>query len=69
MSKKRKTGFPEDSWVVEYIDKMNPSDSFEGEPMSRSEAEIKYADLTENGTQKTEQDKTCLGNYRLRQKA
>lgn len=35
MSKKPKTGFTQDLWVVEYIDRMNRSDSFEGQAMPR----------------------------------
>ena len=69
MSKKPKTGFTQDLWVVEYIDRMNRSDSFEGQAMPRAEAEAKYAALTDNGTRKTAQDKTSMGYYQLRQKA
>lgn len=69
MSKKAKTGFTKDLWVVAYVDRMTPSDSFEGEPMSREEAEAKFAKLTDNGTRKIAQDKHCLGYYQLRQKA
>jgi len=53
MSKKPKTGFTQALWVVEYIDRMNCSDSFEGQAMPREEAEAKYAALTDNGTRKT----------------
>ena len=69
MSKKPKTGFTQALWVVEYIDRMNCSDSFEGQAMPREEAEAKYAALTDNGTRKTAQDKKSMGYYQLRQKA
>lgn len=41
MSKKIKTGFVNDLWVVEHIDRMNPENSFEGKVMPRAQAEEK----------------------------
>ncbi len=39
MSKRKKTAFPEDLWVVEYVDQMDWDGNFESEPMPREEAE------------------------------
>jgi hypothetical protein len=65
MSNKRKTGFPLDLWRVDYIDRLNMEDSYNGEEVSREEAERRYRELTNNGTQRTEGDKNALGYYRL----
>jgi hypothetical protein len=68
MSKRRKNvALPEVLWVLEYIDHMTPSDSFEIEAMPREQAEARYAQLTENGTRETSKDKNALGCYQLRQ--
>jgi hypothetical protein len=68
MSKRRKNAaLPEVLWVLEYIDYMTPSDSFEIEAMPREQAEARYAQLTENGTRNTVKDKKVLGYYQLRQ--
>lgn len=68
MSKRRKDEFlSEPLWVVAYIDRMTPSDSFDSEEMPREHAEARYAELTDNGTRKTIQDKNALGYYQLRQ--
>jgi len=54
MSKRRKNAaLPEVLWIVEYIDNMIPSDSFDGEAMPREQAEARYAELTKNGTHET----------------
>lgn len=34
MSKKRKTAFPNDLWVVEYIDRMDRDGDYVSEPLS-----------------------------------
>jgi hypothetical protein len=68
MSKRRRNAdLPEAQWVVDYIDNMTPSDSFESEPMSLEQAEHQFAKLTENGTRNTSKDKYALSYYQLRQ--
>ena len=68
MSKRKKNAdLPEPLWVIEYIDCMTPSDSFDSEEMPREQAEARYAELTENGTRNTVKDKKVLGYYQLRQ--
>ena len=66
MSKRKKTGFPDELFVVVSVDRMNPENSFESEPMAREMAEKEYNDLTDNGKRKTPQDKNCLQHYELR---
>lgn len=66
MSKKRKTGFPKDLWVIEYVDRMHRSGGFSTEPMSRAEAEAELARLTEQGSRATEHDREALEYYQLR---
>jgi glutaredoxin 2 len=68
MSKRKKDeAMPEVLWIVEYIDHMTRSDSFDGEAMPREQAEARCAELTENGTRETSKDKSALGYYELRQ--
>ncbi|MCL7744273.1 hypothetical protein LV476_04815 [Guyparkeria hydrothermalis] len=68
MSKKKKTGFPKDLWVIEGVDRMNWDDDFRvAGPMPREEAHAEYDRLTENGTTKTAQDKSALSYYVMRQ--
>ena len=68
MSKKKKTGFPDDLWVVEHKDKMNwGDDSRTAGPMPREEAQAEYDRLTENGTKNTPHDKLALSYYAMRQ--
>ena len=68
MSKRRKDeALPEALWVIEYFDRMTPSDSFDSEEMPREQAEAQYAELTENGTRNTIKDKKVLGYYQLQQ--
>lgn len=66
MSNKRKTGFPKDLWVVEYVDRMHGAGGFNSEPMPRTEAEAELARRTEQGKRATEHDKEALGFYQLR---
>ncbi len=66
MSKKRKTGFPNDLWVVEYVDRMHGSDGFSTEPMPLVEAEAELARRTDQGKHATEHDKKAFGYYQLR---
>ncbi|KAA1173948.1 hypothetical protein FWJ25_11110 [Marinobacter salinexigens] len=54
-------------WVIDYIDRMTPSDSFESALMSFEEAERKYNALTDGGVKNTDKDKKSLMCYRLRQ--
>lgn len=65
MSKKPKTAFSDDLWAVEYVDHISPDDGHVSASMTRSEAEARYAELTNNGEKKTEHDKGNLGFYRL----
>ena len=48
------------------VDRMNPENSFESEPMARETAEKEYNDLKDNGKRKTPPDKNCLQHYELR---
>ena len=66
MSKRKKTGFADELFVVVSVDRMNPEDGFKSEPMAREMAEQKYNDLTDNGKRKTPHDKNCLQHYELR---
>lgn len=66
MSKRKKTGFPNDLWVVQYVDRMNWSDSYDSEPMPRAEAERKLAELTDNRTKHTERGQNTF-YYTLKQ--
>ena len=66
MGKKSKTAFPNDLWVVEYIDQMDRDGGHVSESLSREAAEALYSDLTENGTRATSKDKYALGYYVFR---
>ena len=39
MSKRKKTSFPDELFVAVSVDRMNPEDGFESEPMAREMAE------------------------------
>ena len=68
MSKKKKTGFPEDLWGIEGEGRMNWGDGFRvAGPMPREEAQAEYDRLTESGTGKTAHDKSALSYYVMRQ--
>ena len=67
MSKKHKTAFPKDLWVVEYIDRMDRDGEHVSESLSREAAEALYAERTSNGTRATAKDKFAMGYYVLRQ--
>ncbi|GLR62787.1 hypothetical protein [Marinospirillum insulare] len=45
MSKKRKTAFPKDLWVVEYIDRMDRDGEHVSESLSRENTEALYAEM------------------------
>ena len=66
MGKKYKTAFPNDLWVLEYVDRMDRDGGHVTEPHTREAAEALYADITENGTRATSKDKNALGYYVLR---
>lgn len=64
MSKKKKTGFPKDLWVIESKDHMNwDDDSRVAGPMPREEAQAEYDRLTDDGTKNTPHDKSALSYY------
>lgn len=69
MSKKKKTGFPKDLWIIQGEDRMNWGDGGYrvAGPMPREEAQAEYDRLTENGTTKTAQDQSALSYYVMRQ--
>jgi hypothetical protein len=54
-------------WVLEYVDRMNPSGSFDSEPMPYEQAKRQYDNLTSSGITKTVEDKDALSYYGLRQ--
>lgn len=53
-------------WVVDFIDRMSPSDSFSGDPLPFEEAQNEYNRKTENGTVNTAKDKYAIVYYDLR---
>jgi hypothetical protein len=52
-NKKKKTGYPDGLWSVNFIDLFNPDDSFKGEAATKEVAEAEYKRLTSNETQYT----------------
>lgn len=68
MSKKRKTGFPDDLWGVFLIDEFDwDSDIFTvAGPIDRESAHAEYEKLTAGGTRETERDKHAFTYYVLR---
>ncbi|PSF12193.1 hypothetical protein C7H09_04770 [Marinobacter fuscus] len=65
-SKARKAAQANALWVIDFVDRMTPSDSFESEPMPYEAAKERYDSLTANGTTKMERDRKSVCYYRMR---
>ena len=66
MGKKNRIKHEPEFWVVEHIDRFNPEDSFNSEPMSKAEAEREFNSLTEYGTKNIEGNCDGFVFYRVK---
>lgn len=69
MSKKKKTGFPDDLWSIYFFDRFawGSDEVLVAGPMPREEAKAEFNRLTDDHTKNTEHDGKAMTYYKLRQ--